>query len=228
MGSGRRMLPETIMAGSHASELREQVNWTRFAAILIVALTIGACFGPEAEQRTDHHQSEVSGGVGRNSMELAGVSAQDVESANAFFADFAPDPEGPVLPESARANRLIGDCLASFGVAVTYAGAGGVLRPPNPTQQAREDALLQLCLETMGRLGLVSLSESDPDVVRRRYDGYIGAYYCLTQKGIDVEAPPSFDAFLDGQPWSPFNRVPTIVNTEKGRLEGAAVECAVP
>jgi hypothetical protein len=197
-------------------------------AIVVLAATvaIAACSNAGSPEPSPPSVSS-SSTVPRVLFEISGVTDNDIAEAVAYFASIEPDPDGPLLGEGARVNALVGGCMESFGVPVQYAGPGGIVRPNNPAQAAREAALLELCLEAMKQRGLVGMSESDPDLRRRRYAAYLDAYECLIEHGVEVDPPPTLEAFVDGQPWSPFDGV-VIVISEQGYPEGAAVECAVP
>lgn len=157
-----------------------------------------------------------------------GLDEADIDSALAYFSRLEPGPEGAELPESATANRMVGGCLEDFGVAVSYAGAGGVYRRSNPEQQARGDALIALCFDVMAQKGLINVDDRDPDMAIRRYEAYLVAYQCLVQLGEDVEEPPTLEAFLDGHSWTPFDGISNLVNSDAGRLEGPGVDCGIP
>lgn len=207
----------------------ERTTLLALRTVIALILAVGACSRPTTESLPSASESSgIDPPLSNVASQSETIDQGDIDLATAYFSGFSVGPEGPELPESTRANQLVGGCLESFGVAVSYAGGGGIYRFPNPSQQPREEALVDLCFRTMANQGLVSFSETDPVIARRRYEAYLVAFECLTEEGVDPDPPISLDAFLDGQSWSPFNGIPNFVNSEEGIIEGPAVECAVP
>jgi hypothetical protein len=168
---------------------------------------------------------ESTGDIGQKPSAVGSVEARKIQE---FVSDVAPEISEPLLPEGIAANRLVGRCLRHLGVTVWYAGAGGIYRPNDSSQPHRAPALQDLCLEAFAEHGVVALDSNEPTTREKRYQAYLSAYQCLSDLGLDVDPPPSRQAFQAGENWSPFNGVPTDVNNQRRALEGPAVECAVP
>ncbi len=150
-----------------------------------------------------------------------------VEEAARHIAGSIARPESPYLPGSAKDNEIVGLCLSSFGVAVTYAGAGGVLRQSTSEQSDRDERLVDACMVAAQQLGYVSYDTSDPELLARLYDANLKVRDCLLSLGIELEEPVSLDAYMDGETWDPLSGVPSYVDSDTGTLYGPGIECGV-
>ena len=203
------------------TERAATLRWPGVIVVILLVLTACSSAGVEKDSEPRHVDDTI--GVDNSSGQTA---TDDLRAARSYFSGFSPDPEGAVLPESARANELLGECLAIFGFAVKYAGAGGVFTESGDAQHGRRVAVTDACMEAMHEQGLISLGD-DPDTMRLRYEAYMEAYECLLAMGVTADPPPSLEAFLDGEPWSPFDNLGVFVSSE-GDLNGPSVDCGIP
>lgn len=157
------------------------------------------------------------------------ILTEDDRAVVAEYSKGLPRPSGePHLPEGATANRLTGGCLRELGVTVSYAGPGGILRPPSDEPRDKSPAPLELCMSQLDADGHITLS-TEPDVQARRYEAYLVAYQCLVALGADPASPVARNAFVSGQSsWSPFDGLMSRVDPSQGIVEGPIVECSVP
>lgn len=122
---------------------------------------------------------------------------------------------------------MVGGCLEALGATVTYAGRGGIARPPSDPR-AGDGGLEELCLGQLVEDGHISVSTTDPQISARRYAAYLVAYQCLVALGVAPDPPIAREAFMAGDSWSPFNGLATRIDTERGTAEGPAIDCAMP
>lgn len=192
------------------------------AGYLVACLVLASgCVENDTQKSEPTNQSQTH----RTSVEPEDGEA-DLDQALRLFEALDPQLDGAVLPESTRANELIGECLEEFGFPVEYAGAGGVYSRPSDAQHDRYQEVLDVCFEAMEQTGYVRLADTEATRTLR-YEAYLEAYKCLTEHGEEVNPPPSLDSFIDGETWSPFDNVPVVIS-ENGTLTGPAIECAVP
>lgn len=157
----------------------------------------------------------------------ASFSNDDRIVAERYFSGLSASDLALVLPESVRATDLIVGCLREFGIAAEAFGSS-IYHPDVEEQRDRDQGLTALCYDAMANRGLIVLDEADSQLLRMRYDAYVVAYECLIDRGISVEAPPSFDTFVEGDAWTPFAGIPLQFDGETNRVTGAGVDCAVP
>jgi hypothetical protein len=107
----------------------------------------------------------------------------------------------------------LNDCMATKGWVPTEDAVGNFSFETTTEQQAQFLADNSDCIEAIGANLEPVKSEDEWSAV---YEGLRQVHECLTDQGLDLPAPPSFQAWQDsGRNWGPFGDVPPDVMAER-------------
>lgn len=105
-----------------------------------------------------------------------------------------------------EADRLFGECVASFGIAVLepdLARESGVYYFEVGAQLERVNEVAAACEAAIGRLGIVTPPGDASN--EARFDAYLDVHECLRENGYPTTDPPSRDSFVeDPESWTPW------------------------
>ena len=124
-----------------------------------------------------------------------------LEQARAWFAGQELPDEG-IPPGFIALDRLVGECVRSFGVEVLEPEAAyrsGVYYYRSGDQPERVNAINTACERALADLKV------DPSTFTIIYESYIAVHECLVENGFPVSDPPTLETFIDSpHSWTPW------------------------
>ena len=118
-------------------------------------------------------------------------------------------PESPIPQGFIEADRLYGECIASFGFPVSepeLARQSGVYVFYVGDQEAQLERIAKVesaCRRALQELGVVLPPGRDAD--EARYRAYVEVYECLRAHAYPTGEPPTLEAFLENpDDWTPW------------------------
>ncbi|MCQ3807429.1 MAG: hypothetical protein OXB92_01640 [Acidimicrobiaceae bacterium] len=128
-----------------------------------------------------------------------------LDEARAWFAGQELPDEG-IPPGFIAIDRLIGECVRSFGVEVLEPEAAyrsGFYYYRFGDQFERVNAINAACERALADLGVLLIV--DPNTFTIIYESYIAVHDCLVENGFPVTDPPTLETFIDSpHSWTPW------------------------
>ena len=139
----------------------------------------------------------------------AAVPEEDLlEKARSWF-NAQELPEEGIPPGFLATDRLLGECVSSFGVEVLEPEAAhrsGVYYYRGGDQQERVSAIIDACRDALRELGI--LLNPGKETFTIIYESYLEVRDCLLENGFPTGDPPTLETFVD-QPhvWTPWQEM---------------------